>query len=80
MNRWEYLISNLIEVGVPDGVFKTEYYENGVPVIRCNGSSCQKCPYDLFNRAGNGDCNEERAKDYSLIIANLYENHPELLL
>ena len=80
MTRWEYLIANLIRVGVPEGVFKTEYYEDGVPVIHCNGSSCQNCRYDVFNRAGNGDCNEERAKDYPLIIANIYENRPELLV
>jgi 2-keto-4-pentenoate hydratase/2-oxohepta-3-ene-1,7-dioic acid hydratase in catechol pathway len=42
MTRWEFLISNLIEVGVPDGVFKTGYYENGVPVKGKNGKYIQE--------------------------------------
>jgi hypothetical protein len=73
--RWEYLISNLVKVGAPDGAFN-HYGIEGDLVIHCTHLSCLECPYHICNSSGT----EERAKDYSLIIANIHENHPELLV
>lgn len=80
MTRWEYLIANLVEVGASDGAFN-RYDIEGDLVIQCTHLPCLECPYYICNSGGStSDCTEERAKDYSLIIANIHENHPELLV
>ena len=77
MTRWEYLIDNLVQTNAPAGVFgRTEYKEN--LVIRCTHIPCNQCPYYEFESSSS--CEIKRAEDYPVIIANIYETHPELLL
>jgi hypothetical protein len=77
MTRWEYLIDNLVKVGANE-IFD-DYGSKEGSVIHCTHLACFECPYSTCGPSIS-DCTEERAKDYPLIIANIYENRPELLV